>query len=77
MEAAWPSGPEFKSSFDQRLDLIQVVPGSTPCPRLYIAKRSLPFLLGFLTWSVNFLCSVGICIELLLQPMDANYQTTY
>ena len=66
------------ASYDQRLNLFQVVPGSTPCQHLYKAKRSLSCQLGFFkTRSINFLYSVDICIDVLHQPMDANYQTTY
>ena len=39
---------EFKSRSDHQLDLFQVVPGSTPLLRLYIANWSALCQLGFL-----------------------------
>ena len=41
--------PEFGSRSDHLLDLFQVVPGSTPWLRLYIANWSASCQLGFLT----------------------------
>ena len=51
LEAAWPKSgdPEFKSRSDQKLDLFEVVPGSTPRLRLYIANWFASCQLEFLT----------------------------
>ena len=42
--------PEFKSFSDHKLDLFQVVSGSTPQLHLYIANWSTTCQLRFLSW---------------------------
>ena len=54
MEATWPSGQGagleiWRSRSDHLLDLFQVVLGSTPRLRLYIANWFASCQLGFLT----------------------------
>ena len=47
--------PEFKSPSDHKLDLSQVVPGSTPRLHLYIANWSASCQLGFLNRFRSFI----------------------
>ena len=69
------ANPNFKSRSDHRLDLFQVVPGSTPRLHLYKANWSTSCQLGFLTCSVHFLHSVTIYIKGPHQSMVVNQPT--
>ena len=66
-----PGNPKFTSRSDHQLNLLQVIPGSTPRLHLNIANWYASCQLGFLTCSVHVLYSV--CTAGSHQPMAANY----
>ena len=71
------SGDFFKSFSDHQMDWNQIVFGSTPRLRLYVANWSASCPLGSLTGSVHLFYSGAICIVVSHQPMAATYQPTY